>query len=70
VAKVAIECDGKHYHTDKSKDQARDRQLESLGWIVYRIDGADCIKDSDEEMGESPASVFVRNIVEIHGVKR
>lgn len=71
VAKVAIECDGKQYHTDKAKDRERDGQLESRGWIVYRISGADCIKDFDEEeMRESPASVFVRNIVDTHGVKR
>lgn len=40
--KVGIECDGKEFHTDKERDQIRDTYLNSLGWDIYRISGADC----------------------------
>lgn len=42
IVKVAIECDGKAYHTDKTKDLNRDKSLLEAGWMVYRINGADC----------------------------
>jgi very-short-patch-repair endonuclease len=51
VAKVAIECDGKAFHRDAAKDQARDEELEAMGWEVIRIPGWQCnarILDSDE----------------------
>lgn len=71
VAKVAIECDGKAFHLDKAKDQARDRALADMGWTVYRITGADCIKDFDEETREpSPARKLVDLIADRHPVKR
>jgi very-short-patch-repair endonuclease len=47
VVKVAIECDGKEYHTDKEKDFQRDKELFLLGWKVYRISGSDCCNPVD-----------------------
>lgn len=54
AVKIAIECDGKEWHLDKSKDMLRDRELKKLGWIVYRINGADCnrIYQQFEELKE------------------
>lgn len=40
--KVALECDGAAFHTDKEKDNARDLALLQQGWITYRITGSDC----------------------------
>lgn len=48
IIKVAIECDGKMYHTDKEKDLVRDKVLLEAGWMVYRINGADCNRSSKE----------------------
>lgn len=41
VKKIAIECDGKKFHSAE-KDAARDRQITSDGWKVFRISGSDC----------------------------
>lgn len=46
--KVAIECDGKEWHTDKEKDKKRDEILSNLGWSVYRISGSDCVHMVDD----------------------
>lgn len=53
VIKVAIECDGKEWHTDKEKDDKRDLELLKLGWTVYRISGAHCFKSPDERIYDS-----------------
>ena len=37
--KVAIECDGKQWHTDKERDAKRDRLLGMHGWHVHRVSG-------------------------------
>ena len=71
VAKVAIECDGAAYHINKQKDAIRDEFLSRLGWTVYRISGADCRKDFDEETKQSsPAAVLCKQIGLQHGIKR
>lgn len=71
VAKVAIECDGKEFHKDKAKDAARDEELLSMGWTVYRISGKDCRTDFDEEkMEDGYARKFIDEIAERHGLKR
>lgn len=44
VAKIAIECDGKEWHTDKEKDKNRDAELYKIGWTTYRISGSDCFR--------------------------
>lgn len=41
VRKIVIECDGKAFHS-AIKDAARDEVLNSLGWRVFRVSGADC----------------------------
>jgi hypothetical protein len=71
VAKVAVECDGAAYHTDKSKDAARDARLQALGWHVYRITGSDCAHENDRETGApGRAHQFIHNICEQHGISR
>ncbi len=71
VAKVGIECDGYDYHLDKEKDRQRDARLGRLGWTIYRITGADCFKDFDEETMEiSPSAKFIKAICETHGISR
>jgi very-short-patch-repair endonuclease len=42
--KIGIECDGKEFHQDKEKDLGRDTHLSKLGWIIYRVSGADCVR--------------------------
>lgn len=71
VAKVAIECDGKNFHTNIARDELRDKKLASLGWNVYRITGADCRSGVGEESpGKSAARHFIESIASIHGIKR
>lgn len=77
-AKVAIECDGHAYHLDKAKDAARQKDIEALGWTVYRITGRDCHtsgRESVDEFGvtryEAGASeAFIKRIGDNHGLKR
>lgn len=71
VAKVGIECDGYAYHLDKEKDRQRDARLGRLGWTIYRITGADCFKEFDEEERRlSPAAKLMQEICETHGISR
>lgn len=42
IVKIGIECDGKDFHTDKKRDYNRDRDLQELGWDIYRVSGSDC----------------------------
>lgn len=70
-AKVAIECDGKQYHQNLEKDLKRQREIESLGWVMYRISGKDCLTDFDEEtMQSSKAGKFLESISDLHNIKR
>lgn len=52
--KVAIECDGKHWH-DPIKDAIRDNRLIDEGWTIYRIPGHKC-----NRILESPAEAKYR----------
>lgn len=71
VAKVAIECDGAAYHTDKAKDAARDAGLHQLGWTVYRFPGWLCATDSHPETGAlGEAHKRLAAICERHGISR
>jgi len=71
VAKVGIECDGLNFHLDKKKDQDRDAMLGKLGWTIYRLTGADCMKDFDEENMElSPGQKLMRHVCDVHGISR
>lgn len=70
-AKVAIECDGAAYHQDKAKDEARDKRLTAAGWSVYRITGAHCRLEQDQETGAlSIPHLFMQRICDIHGISR
>lgn len=70
VAKVAIECDGADFH-DAEKDAARDKELRSMGWIVYRISGKDCRTGVDDDTRKiSAAGVFIRKICILHSIAR
>lgn len=70
-AKVGIECDGYQFHLDKAKDRVRDQKLNNLGWKIYRISGADCIKEYDEERKQlSPGDLLMRKIMDNHKVSR
>lgn len=71
VARVAIECDGAAFHTNKRKDAVRDDGLAHIGWTVYRITGSNCRKDFDEEeMKPSYAATLCKQIGLQHGIKR
>lgn len=70
-AKVAIECDGAAYHTDKVKDEERDKRLADAGWAVYRISGSNCRLESDYDTGApSVPYLFIQRICEKHGISR
>ena len=74
AAKVAIECDGKEFHVDKAKDAARQAEIESMGWKVYRLTGAACkmtdTYDEDEfgveRLMPSPARSLIRLVADRH----
>lgn len=78
VARVAIECDGARWHQGKERDAARQAEIESLGWAVYRITGRDCLTDTEEAEDENgrplvragAASVFIRNVCDRHPLRR
>lgn len=71
VAKVAIECDGAAYHTDKQKDATRQREIERMGWSMYRLTGRECKTDFDEEnMERGAARKLIDYIVKLHGISR
>lgn len=71
AAKVALECDGKEFHKDKAKDQARDDQLAALGWTTYRFPGWLCMTDFDEEnMICSEPRKIIEHICDVHHVRR
>lgn len=76
-AMVAIECDGARWHTDTERDLVRQREIERMGWSVYRISGRDCLTTSteseDEETGRlrlhlGAAEIFIRDIAQMHGL--
>jgi len=50
-AKVAFECDGAAWHTDKAKDAARQKVIEQQGWVVYRFTGRECF-EQDHDPGD------------------
>lgn len=41
--KIAVECDGKKWH-DLERDMRRDDELSRMGWSVFRLDGAECLR--------------------------
>jgi hypothetical protein len=77
LARVAIECDGRIWHRDKDRDEARQRDIESKGWTVYRIGGRDCLSTCDEHEDEAGRWIvrpgyseeFIRDIAERHRIR-
>lgn len=68
ATKVAIECDGKEWHMDRAEEDAkRDKNLNDMGWDVYRICGADCMRIMDEYSlliaGEYQSEYDIRNCI-------
>ena len=51
-SRLGIECDGAKWHPPEKwwEDQVRQRQLERVGWTIYRIWGTDFYQDSDAAM--------------------
>lgn len=39
INKIGIEVDGKEFHQDLEKDESREKELNGMGWIIYRIPG-------------------------------
>lgn len=63
VVKVVLECDGKEWH-DERKDAERDRELNSMGWRVFRASGRRCkkvmpIPDDINEWSDSAQADFM-----------
>lgn len=77
-ARVAIECDGKRWHTDKDRDAVRQRAIEAMGWTVHRITGRDCFSDEAESQDKagnivvtkSTARKFIERIADQHHICR
>ena len=75
AAKVAIECDGAAFHTNQDRDDARQAEIEAMGWHVYRITGADCLRDDahDENCNRllvpSPGRELLRMVCEQHDIR-
>lgn len=70
VAKVAIECDGKEFHLDFAADVARQREIEALGWTVYRFTGRQCKEAQPEQDEDDSGSTYrlLRMIASFHGI--
>lgn len=69
-ARVAIECDGAEFHTDKAKDAARQRDIEALGWTVHRLDGWECRDEWTAEHGPGRAERVLSALADMHGLRR
>jgi hypothetical protein len=77
--RVAIECDGKEYHTNRTKDAVREQAIRAKGWTVYRFTGSQCIQDYQEvDDWDTGAPKFIpsetrqriREIAHRHGLSR
>ncbi|MGK5049507.1 endonuclease domain-containing protein [Janthinobacterium sp. GB4P2] len=44
--KIGIECDGKAWH-DSEKDRVRDSHLADAGWMIFRLEGHECMREVD-----------------------
>lgn len=49
IKKIWFELDGKAYHLDKEKDKARELEIKSLWWDIYRFRGSDTYADIYKE---------------------
>lgn len=48
IKKIGIEVDSKQWHTDKDKDEKRQKELEKLGWRIIRIQGKHTYKQKED----------------------
>lgn len=53
VLKIGVEVDGKQWHQDKAKDDAREDLLHVLGWQIIRINGSQTFDDYDSTLREA-----------------
>lgn len=74
-ARVAVECDGKHFHKDKEKDERRATAIRDIGWSIYRISGRSCYendieRETDEgiEIERSAGRSLVEMICSAHDI--
>ena len=47
IKKIVIECDGKH-HT-READRPREKIIRDLGWKIFRVTGAECLRAIDPQ---------------------
>ena len=57
--KIVIEVDGNYWHQDKLKDDQRQKEIESLGWMVIRF-------DEDELKNESNVKKELQRVLMNH----
>lgn len=49
--KIAIECDGKEWHSSEkqlAQDKNREIELNKIGWLVLRLRGSDIYKNGED----------------------
>lgn len=68
VAKIALECDGKEFHS-AAKDRIRDAELAELGWRVFRVTGSECYQTRVMEDPESYSGEGYEEYKECHEAK-
>lgn len=56
-AGLVVEVDGRRWHQDPTRDQARDNALAVLGWRVLRFTWAQVVHDSETVLAEIRAAV-------------
>src|SRR3990167_2781162 len=44
INKLIVEVDGKDFHQNKEKDDIRQKEIETLGWKVFRFSGTETYK--------------------------
>jgi very-short-patch-repair endonuclease len=72
-AKIAIECDGFHWHMDRARDHDRDAKLREIGWTVFRVSGAKCMTETrfdreDNEVELSHPTLLLRQLVKLYPI--
>lgn len=50
--RFTIEADGKGFHQDWEKDEIRQREIESMGWRVFRLTGSAIMRNPDKIFSE------------------
>jgi len=63
--RIAIEADGKGYHSD---DSARDKAMSEVGWEVYRVTGSECVR-STLSLGEISEYIYYEGLSELEAFR-